>query len=91
MNKPEFVDYVADELGATKKDTKVYVDAVFDSIAALLDQGEKVSIQGFGEFSTINRETPVIRRNPKTGENVEVPPHRDLKFVYSKTLKKNLR
>lgn len=90
MNKPEFVDYVAEELGTTKKDTKVYVDAIFDSIAALLDQGEEVNFNGFGKFTMENVEA-ATRRNPRTGESVKVEAHRKPKFKFSSTLKSGLR
>lgn len=90
MNKPEFVDYVADALGTTKKDTKVYVDGIFDSIVELLDQGEEVNFNGFGKF-TMEDVQAATCRNPKTGESVEVEAHRKPKFKFSNTLKSGLR
>ena len=48
------------------------MDSVFDSIAATVAAGEKVSIPGFGTFESKTRAART-GRNPRTKETVEIP------------------
>ena len=52
MNKSELITEVARKTGMPKKDVKLVVKAVFDSMEEELEEGNKVQIVGFGTFST---------------------------------------
>lgn len=71
MTKTELVDKVAERTGVTKKDAAAAIDAVFDSIAEALQQGDKVQLVGFGTFEVRERAARV-GRNPQTGEEIEI-------------------
>lgn len=55
MNKREFVDYVAENYDATKKESADWVDVFIDALKnAVVEHGE-VNLYGFGKFKTIVR------------------------------------
>lgn len=56
-----------------RRDVDRMVDAIFESITAVLARGDRVEIRGFGVFS-VRRRTARRGRNPRTGENVLVGP-----------------
>lgn len=72
MNKAELVSYVADKADITKKDAERVVTAVFDSIEQALAEGDKVQLVGFGTFEVRERAART-GRNPKTGEEINIP------------------
>lgn len=71
---------------ATKKAGKEIVDEVFNIISERLHQDDVVSISGFGKFST-KVSAARTGRNPKTGESVDIPEKRVVKFIVAKQLK----
>lgn len=89
MNKPELVAAIAEKTGLTKKDAEQYLSATVEVISDALAKGEKVQLSGFGVFETREREA-CIRRNPKTGEPVEVPATRVPVFKAGKLLKEKV-
>ncbi len=86
MNKTELVAAVAQKSGLTKKDAERVVNATLDTIVENLQNGEKVSLSGFGIFEVKDREAR-IGRNPRTKEAIEIPATRLPGFKASKTLK----
>ena len=50
-----------------------------------LKNGDRVELRGFGVFST-NIQKKSIRRNPKTGEKVNVPEKRTIQWKMSKDM-----
>lgn len=55
MNKSDLVDAMANAAGITKSAAGQALDALTDSVAVALKQGETVSIIGFGTFSVKER------------------------------------
>jgi len=86
MNKAELTDAVAARANLSKSDAGDAVDAVFDSIASALANGESVSLIGFGTFSISNRAART-GRNPRTGETIQIAASRAAKFKAGKALK----
>lgn len=72
-------------MGITKKDCDAIVRNTFEVIASIAKEGE-VSVSGFGKFLSAMHE-PRQARNPKTGEVIDVPATRRVKFRPSKILK----
>ena len=50
-----------------------------------LKNGDRVELRGFGVFST-NIQKKSIRRNPKTGEKVNVPEKKTIQWKMSKDM-----
>ena len=72
-----------------KKDLEKFTNIIFDEIKKTLKRGERVELRGFGVFfSNIQKES--IRRNPRTGEKVNVPRKKTIHFKMAKDLFKKL-
>jgi len=73
MTKHELIDEVARLYPRySRRDAEVIVNAVFDSMADALHQGNRIEIRGFGSFVVKSRDAR-DGRNPKTGRLVSVP------------------
>ncbi|MEI8393085.1 MAG: HU family DNA-binding protein [Rhodospirillaceae bacterium] len=89
MNKNDLVTHVADVAGLSKNDAIKAVDAVFDGISDSLKKGDEVRLVGFGTFAVAERAASK-GRNPRTGEEIDIPASKQPKFKAGKTLKDTL-
>ena len=89
MNKSELIDSVANLSGLTKKDSEVAVNAVLESIAVTLEQGDKVTLVGFGTFEVRERKARE-GRNPATQEDIQIPSSKNAAFKAGKKLKERV-
>ena len=67
------------------RDLDKIMEIILKEIKNALDRDEGVELRGFGTFRT-NVQKASIRRNPKTGEKVNVPKKRTIKWKMSKDL-----
>ena len=72
-----------------KKDLEKFTDIILNEIKRALKRGDRVELRGFGVFST-NIQKASIRRNPKTGEKVNVPEKKTIHFKMAKEIFKKL-
>ena len=79
MNKSELVDAVADRAGLSKSDAERALNAVLDSIESAVASGDKVTLPGFGSWSSSQRAART-GRNPRTGEPVNIAASKAVKF-----------
>lgn len=92
MNKSEMADKLAKKADISKAKAAEIIDTIFSTepgegiIAVELDAGRKVSIFGFGTFSTKSRSART-GRNPATGETIQIPAKKYAHFSPSKGLK----
>ncbi len=86
MNKSELAAAVALSSGLTVSDSTKAVDAVFAAISDSLKNGEEVRLVGFGSFSVAEREARQ-GKNPRTGETIEIPAAKAVKFKAGTQLK----
>ena len=79
MNKTEFINAVAEQSGLSKVDSKKAVEAFIQTISNEMKEGGKISLLGFGSFSTTER---AARKgvNPKTKEVIDIPARKVVKF-----------
>lgn len=70
-NKAQFVEALAERLDGDKKRAGAALDAVIDTIYAMVAKGERVALTGFGAFERRERGAR-IARNPATGASVKV-------------------
>ena len=75
--------------GFLKKDLEKFTNIILEEIKQTLKRGDRVELRGFGVFST-NIQKASIRRNPRTGEKVNVLEKRTIKWKMSKDLFKKL-
>ncbi|HHL39655.1 MAG TPA: integration host factor subunit alpha [Deltaproteobacteria bacterium] len=87
MTKADIVEIVFEKVGFSKKDIAAVVDQIFETIKATLEQGEKVKISGFGNFS-IRHKRARRGRNPQTGDEITIDERKVMTFKASQLLKK---
>lgn len=79
MKKSELIGKIAEKANLKKEDAKNALQAVTESIAEALESNEKVSLIGFGTFSTKMRaERQGI--NPSNGKVITIPEKNVIKF-----------
>ncbi len=86
MTKADLVEEVVGVCNLSKKDAEVIVNTVFSSITEALERDDKIELRGFGSFRVRKRRSRQ-GRNPKTGDQVEVPEKRIPYFKPGKDLK----
>ena len=86
MNKSELVDAMADAADISKSSAARALDALTDSTAAALKNGDTVSIIGFGNF-TVKERAARTGRNPQTGESIQIAASKNPSFKAGKALK----
>ncbi|BAD51361.1 HU family DNA-binding protein [Bacteroides fragilis] len=82
MNKKDLIKVVATETGFPMKDVQKTIDTFLKELSEEVNK-EDVAIKDFGTFKTVIQKAR-IARNPATGELVEVPEKKVLKFKPSK-------
>jgi DNA-binding protein HU-beta len=92
VNKTEMAQKLARKADLTQATAAEIIDMIFDSdpgkgiIAVELDAGDKVTISGFGTFSTKSRSARK-GRNPATGQEITIPARKYVHFAPAKGLK----
>ena len=71
------------------RDLNKLVEIILKEIKCSLNRNEGVELRNFGTLR-VNIQKDSIRRNPKTGEKVNVPKKRTIKWKMSKDLFKKL-
>ena len=61
------------------QDCKLVVDSILDAVTGALSTGQRIEIRGFGSFS-VGLRKPRTGRNPATGELVQVPAKKVVRF-----------
>ena len=84
--KADIINRVAEEADITKVKAIEAVEAVFDALKGAMQQGERVELRGFGVFQVKPRKKGV-GRNPRTGDEVKIPPGKTIRFKPGKNLK----
>mgnify|MGYP006297959035 CR=1 FL=1 len=85
-NKKDLTNAIAEATNKTKKDSKGIVDSIAKVIKATLSKGEKVKLVNFGTFTVVERKARK-GRNPRTGESIDIPAKKVVKFKPGKQLK----
>ncbi|RMF83548.1 MAG: integration host factor subunit alpha [Nitrospinota bacterium] len=86
MIKADLVDILYQKIGFSRNEAAEAVDATLTVLKEALQRGEKVQIVGFGTF-VVRQKRVRMGRNPKTGEEITIPPRRVLTFRPSKILR----
>jgi DNA-binding protein HU-beta len=83
--KLDIITEVVNRTGLTKTKAEVAVETVFESMKRALANGHRIELRGFGVFNVKPRKTG-IGRNPRTGEEVNIPPGKAVRFKPGKEL-----
>ena len=85
MIKHDIVTHVVNRTGLSKTKAEMAVETVFETMKRAMERGERIELRGFGVFNVRPRKTG-IGRNPRTGEEVLIPPGRAIRFKPGKEL-----
>jgi DNA-binding protein HU-beta len=83
--KLDIINEVVTRTGLTKTKAEIAVETVFGSMKKALAKGDRIELRGFGVFNVKPRKTG-IGRNPRTGEEVNIPPGKAVRFKPGKEL-----
>ena len=87
MRKADLVEKVMGKVDGVSSDkVSKIVNAVFDTIAEGLADGDSYSQDNFGTFKAVERAARK-GRNPQTGDEIAIPAKAAVKLVVSKNLK----
>lgn len=89
MNKQDLVLQLANKVQVTQKAADEILSYLLDGIVKSVSKGEKVTIAGFGTFKPKKRQ-PRKARNPKTGEEIQIPESTVPKFSAGKQFKQSV-
>ncbi len=79
MNKGQLVDQMAQAAGISKNAAERALNGFMDAVTDALASGDKVTLIGFGTFSVSERKART-GRNPQTGEPLEIPAKKVVRF-----------
>lgn len=86
MNVAELAEQIATNQELDKKQARSVVEGVFKAVVEAAQQGDEVSIPGFGKFKVVSREARQ-GRNPATGETIQIAASKKLNFTPAKQVK----
>lgn len=86
MSMKKLIEKVASGTGESQSRIKAILDASGTVAAQLLAEGEEVTLPGLGKLKPSERAAR-IGRNPKTGEEIQIPAKVAVKFSAAKALK----
>ena len=90
MNKSELIDAIADDAGITKSQAGSAIESLVSNVERALKKGDKVTVVGFGTFSSSKRSART-GRNPQTGKSIRIPAKKVAKFSPGKSLKEAIQ
>ena len=86
MKKSEMIEALATQTGLTKADVEKVFNGTFDLFKSELENGNNVSVAGFGTFK-ISERSAREGRNPQTGETIQIAASKSVSFKASSALK----
>lgn len=92
--KRDIVRRVAEELDEPMVQTEPWVDAVLVALRETMMSADptcRIELRDFGVFEVKKTKAKPKARNPRTNEEIYVPPHRKTHFKPSKLLKQFLK
>ena len=90
MTKKDIVMKVSNDTNVTQIDVKKVVQKTLDAVVESLEKGETVELRNFGVFKVKSRRGR-IGRNPRTGEEVQVPEKKVVVFKPGLILKQRVK
>ena len=90
VTKKDIVRTISEEVGLTQQQTKEVVQKTFDAIIESLVREQRIELRNFGVFEVKPRAARKAR-NPRTGEQVDVPPKHVVTFKPGKYMEAKVR
>src|ERR1700744_5404727 len=83
--KLDIVNAVVPRANIKRSDAERAVETVFEALKNAMGRGQRIELRRFGVFNVKPRKTG-IGRNPRTGEEVSIPPGKAVRFKPGKEL-----
>jgi DNA-binding protein HU-beta len=83
--KAHLIEHVSQASELTRVRAEMATEAVIDAVKEALVEAERIEIRGFGVFLIRGRKRG-IGRNPRTGQEVPIPPGRTIRFKPGKEI-----
>ena len=80
------IEALANQTGLTKADVEKVFNGTFDLFKSELENGNNVSVAGFGTFKISDRSARE-GRNPQTGETIQIAASKSVSFKAGSALK----
>ncbi len=91
MTKAELIAKIQEKAGLDSKAlADRALDATLESIKEALGNGDAVTLTGFGSFKVSTRAARK-GRNPQTGQEIDIPASKGVKFSVGKALKDSVK
>jgi len=90
VTKKDIVRTISEEVGLTQQQTKEIVQKTFDAIIESLVRERRIELRNFGVFEVKPRAARKAR-NPRTGEQVDVPRKHVVTFKPGKHMEAKVR
>lgn len=90
MTKKDIVRTISEEVGLTQQQTKEIVQKTFDAIVDCLVREHRIELRNFGVFEVKPRAARKAR-NPRTGQQVDVPRKHVVTFKPGKYMEAKVR
>jgi nucleoid DNA-binding protein len=85
VTKKEIVRFISDNLNLSQQDVKRVVQKTFDAVIDALAKEGRIELRNFGVFEVKQRKARKAR-NPRTGDEVQVPSKRVVTFKPGKEM-----
>jgi len=85
MTKKDMAKAIAEDLNITAQLTQAVIQRTFAAIVETLETEGRIELRNFGVFEVRNRK-PRKARNPRTGEEVQLPSRRVVTFKAGKEM-----
>ena len=90
MKKADLINFLVATYGYKLSAAKIIVEAIFTKIKNELLAGNSVQLADFGTFS-IKARAARKGRNPRTGEEIQLPEMKHIHFTAGKALREALK
>ena len=94
FKREDIIFKASDKLNLTHDEMKIILDTILDSIVEILTQDQdriRIELRNFGIFEVKPTRAKPRARNPKTNEEVYVPPRRKINFKPGKKIRQELQ
>ena len=89
MKKADIATRIQEMAGISDHAAEDVLEWILELLKATLQRGEDITITGFGNFR-VRSKTARRGRNPRTGEEIDIPARRVVTFRASAVLKDNV-
>ena len=88
--KIDIINKVSKNLSIPKEEIKIILESILDTVSDIICEEEylsRIEIRNFGVFEVKPTKAKPKARNPKTNEEIYVPPRRKVKYKPGKNIK----